>query len=96
MTQVEAILPPLWRTRWLVVENSRLDEVDRLQALFNACSYVQPWDPIFSVLSRHEIVDLVSTSVAAASSIRGIRFAARIRTQAWYWQKRSMKAKRSR
>lgn len=61
------MLPTRWRSDRLLLRDARLDDVDRLLALFNANSFVAPWDPTFRAIERPEMERLVEASLAGFS-----------------------------
>ncbi|MBP6788328.1 MAG: hypothetical protein KA170_12115, partial [Candidatus Promineofilum sp.] len=44
---VRGQLPPEWTTPRVAVRDAAADDTPTLTAIFNACAYVQPWDPTF-------------------------------------------------
>ena len=40
-------LPTNWTTRRVAVRDAADDDTPALTAIFNACTYAQPWDPTF-------------------------------------------------
>lgn len=57
------LLPSSWQTERLVMRDASLDDVARLREIFNACSYVEPWDETFKVYPEEEFRDLVEQSM---------------------------------
>jgi len=57
-------LPAAWVTRRLDVTDGAAGDAPRLTAIFNACNYVEPWDPTFHPVVEAEIVKLVRRSQA--------------------------------
>jgi hypothetical protein len=47
-----ALLPATWETVRLSINDVTLDEVALLTALYNTCSYAEPWDPTFHKAAR--------------------------------------------
>lgn len=58
-------LPVEWLTRRVAVRDSAPEDAARLTAIFNACNYVEPWDPTFHRVAEPEIGKLVKRSQAA-------------------------------
>lgn len=58
-------LPDLWETSRLMMRDSSLADAPRLQAIFNACHYVEPWDKTFYLVSEEELAQLVGQSLAS-------------------------------
>lgn len=65
-----ALLPSRWETERLVMQDGQLDQAPRLTAIFNACSYVGPWDETFQVVPEAEVAQLVTKSLSQADSDR--------------------------
>ena len=45
-------LPTNWTTRRVAVRDAADDDTPALTAIFNACTYAQPWDPTFHPVER--------------------------------------------
>jgi ribosomal protein S18 acetylase RimI-like enzyme len=60
-------LPAEWETERLVVRNATLEMVRKVRRIFNACSYVGPWDPTFKEYDEDEFASLVRKSLASSS-----------------------------
>lgn len=66
-------LPATWHTTQLHIRDSQPSDVAALTQLFNACSYVEPWDPTFAPVEETELAELVAqsmTSVGPEASFR--------------------------
>ena len=59
-------LPAAWHTARLHIRDSQPSDVPALTQLFNACSYVEPWDPTFAPVGETELAQLVTQSVASS------------------------------
>lgn len=59
-----ALLPATWETVRLSIKDVTLDEVALLTALYNTCSYAEPWDPTFHTVPESELAELVSESLS--------------------------------
>jgi ribosomal protein S18 acetylase RimI-like enzyme len=57
------LIPAQWQTEHLNIQDSVLSEVERLREVFNACNYVEKWDPTFHEESEAGIRALVSKSL---------------------------------
>lgn len=57
-------LPAEWTTRRVVVRDGAAGDAPALTALFNACHYVEPWDPTFHLVAEPEIGKLLQRSAA--------------------------------
>ena len=57
-------LPAQWTTERLIIADGVLDDVARLTAIFNACSYVEPWDPTFHLIEEDELRQLIQRSLS--------------------------------
>ncbi len=73
-----ALLPSRWETERLLMQDGQLEEVPRLTTIFNACSYVGPWDKTFQVVPEAEVAGLVTKSLSQAEldrtfKLQGIR-----------------------
>jgi hypothetical protein len=68
MTTVLALLPAAWETMRLVVNDVTRQEVTQLTALYNACSYAEPWDPTFHPIPEAELAALVNDSLSQAAA----------------------------
>ena len=42
------MLPAFWETKRLTIRDADLEEAEFLHLIFNACSYVEPWDETFA------------------------------------------------
>lgn len=58
-----AQVPPTWETRRVEVRDATAGDVAALTAIFNACAYVEPWDPTFRPVPQLEIGKLVRRSL---------------------------------
>jgi GNAT superfamily N-acetyltransferase len=58
-------LPAQWSTPRLTITDGALEDVPRLTAIFNACSYAAPWDPTFRVIEEKEVRPLIERSLSA-------------------------------
>ena len=63
-TPLRGQLPPEWTTRRVAVHDAAADDAPALTAIFNACTYVQPWDPTFHPVELPEIGQVVERSLA--------------------------------
>ena len=61
---VRGQLPPDWTTPRVAVRDAAADDTPALTAIFNACAYVQPWDPTFHPVDLPEIGKLVKRSLS--------------------------------
>ncbi len=61
-------LPTRWTTPRLTIADGALEDVPRLTALFNACSYAEPWDPTFHVVEEDELHALIERSLSSAEA----------------------------
>ena len=59
-----AQLPPAWTTGRVEVRDATAGDTPALTAIFNACAYVEPWDPTFRPVEQAEIGKLVRRSLA--------------------------------
>ena len=57
-------LPTEWTTPRVAVCDAADDDTPALTAIFNACAYVQPWDPTFHPVDLPEIGKLVKRSLS--------------------------------
>lgn len=90
-------LPAQWTTPRLVIADGVLDDVARLTAVFNACSYVEPWDPTFHVIDEDELRQVIEQSLSTDEDNRYFRLQA-VRVAAeddpigyfhlWHWSPR--------
>lgn len=69
MTEL-ALLPATWETERLSVNDVTLHEVASLTALYNTCSYAEPWDPTFHVIPETEMAELISNSLSNEPAYR--------------------------
>ncbi|MCE7985386.1 MAG: N-acetyltransferase [Caldilinea sp. CFX5] len=67
MTTELTLLPATWETARLTVNDVTLQEVAPLTALYNACSYAEPWDPTFHTIPEAELAELVNESLSNAA-----------------------------
>lgn len=63
-----ALLPVTWETVRLSVNDVSLHEVAPLTALYNTCSYAEPWDPTFHLIPETEMAELISNSLSNATA----------------------------
>ncbi|MEZ4710726.1 MAG: GNAT family N-acetyltransferase [Caldilineaceae bacterium] len=68
-----AFLPAQWATARLAIRDCSLPDTPRLQAIFNACHYVEPWDKTFYLVSEQEIAELVRQSLRVDDEHRRFR-----------------------
>lgn len=74
MTQpLPLLLPAQWTTERLIIADGVLDDVARLTALFNACSYVEPWDPTFHIVEEDELRQVIQNSLSTQEDHRYFR-----------------------
>jgi diamine N-acetyltransferase len=66
-------LPPEWTTERIRIRDSKLADVPRLTALFNACHYVAPWDPTFQLVAESELAELVTKSLSTTGETAAFR-----------------------
>ncbi|MBI1299232.1 GNAT family N-acetyltransferase [bacterium] len=77
MTQPSILLLPFqWTTTRLTIADGVLDDVARLTAVFNACSYVEPWDPTFHVIAEDELRQVIEQSLSTGDDHRYFRLQA--------------------
>ena len=57
-------LPTRWTTPRLTITDGAFEDVPKLTAIFNACSYAEPWDPTFHVIGEDELRGLVQRSLS--------------------------------
>lgn len=90
-------LPAQWTTALLIVADGVLDDVARLTAVFNACSYVEPWDPTFHVIEEDELRQVIEQSLSTDENNRYFRLQAVRRAgeddpigyfHLWHWSPR--------
>ena len=66
-------LPPEWSTQRVRIRDSKLEDVPRLTAVFNACHYVAPWDATFQLVAESELAELVQKSLSTAGETAAFR-----------------------
>lgn len=66
-------LPAQWTTARLIIADGAIDDVARLTAVFNACSYVEPWDPTFHLIEEDELHRLIQRSLSSEDADRYFR-----------------------
>jgi ribosomal protein S18 acetylase RimI-like enzyme len=66
-------LPSSWTTERIMITDSTLEDVPHLTRLFNACSYVEPWDPTFHPVPDDELYQLVVRSLATTGADQAFR-----------------------
>lgn len=59
-----ALLPSCWTTPRLQIEDASPTEIPCLHTIFNACAYVEPWDPTFRLVAVDELSLVVAQSLA--------------------------------
>ncbi len=64
------LLPATWETARLSIKDVMLDEVALLTALYNTCSYAEPWDPTFHTVPESELAELVNESLSSEPAHR--------------------------
>ena len=59
------MLPASWETTRLTISDGNLEEAKILRQIFNACSYVEPWDESLRIRSRtsSQLEQLIQKSV---------------------------------
>lgn len=60
-----ALIPREWRTGRLLMRDASTEEVPRLTAVVNACSYVSAWDETFAPAPESEVETLVRRSITS-------------------------------
>ena len=65
METVICLLPSAWGTEHLNITDSQIQEVEQLRDVFNACCYVEKWDPTFSIVDYDVIAELVTKSLSS-------------------------------
>ena len=55
-------LPGQWATKRVAVRDGAAEDVGQLTAIFNACNYVESWDPTFHRVEQPEIGKLIKRS----------------------------------
>lgn len=68
MTKSFDLLPVTWATARLSITDVTELEVVELTALYNRCSYAEPWDPTFHVIPEMEMAELVSDSLSSEAA----------------------------
>lgn len=59
-------VPPEWETARLSLRDVAEGDVDALTALYNANAHLGKWDPVFKVVERSELEELVAKSITRA------------------------------
>jgi len=62
-----------WMTERILVVDSTLEDVPYLTQIFNACGYVEPWDPTFHTVVDDELTRLVLQSIATTGADQSFR-----------------------
>ena len=57
-------LPAAWTTRRVAVRDGTAGDAPALAVIFNACHYVEPWDPTFYLVQEPEIGKLLTRSAS--------------------------------
>ena len=63
MIDIPRQLPAAWTTHRLDVRDATPADADALTAIFNACAYVEPWDPTFRPVDRAELDRVIKRSL---------------------------------
>jgi hypothetical protein len=66
-------LAPIWRTARVLIRDCQLQDIPHLAAIFNACNYMEKWDPTFHIVDESEIKQLVENSLAKTGEHRDFR-----------------------
>jgi diamine N-acetyltransferase len=66
-------LAPIWRTARVLIRDCQLQDIPHLAAIFNACNYMEKWDPTFHIVDEREIKQLVENSLAKTGEHRDFR-----------------------
>ncbi|MCX6046797.1 MAG: GNAT family N-acetyltransferase [Chloroflexi bacterium] len=61
---IDQALPSQWATARLTLHDSQLSDAPRLTQIFNACAYVEPWDPTFHPIPETELAQLIVDSLS--------------------------------
>ena len=64
------MLPPSWKTKRLTIGDVKLAEAESVRDIFNACSYVEPWDETFAPTDIETTEKLVRKSVRAQDAFK--------------------------
>lgn len=66
-------LAPEWFTERVHIKDSKIEDVPLLTGIFNACHYVEQWDPTFYLVEAAEIKQLVEKSLSETGENKGFR-----------------------
>lgn len=66
-------IAPQWSTKRVDIRDATPEDVASLAALFNACNYVETWDPTFHQVDTLEIKKLVKRSLSTSDDHLGFR-----------------------
>lgn len=58
-------LPARWKTKRIEVRDGVAEDRAALTTIFNACHYVEPWDPTFHTVSEPELAKVLKRSAAS-------------------------------
>ncbi len=64
------MLPAFWETKRLTIRDADLEEAELLHLIFNACSYVEPWDETFAPTDIQDAEELVRRSVQGEDAFK--------------------------
>ncbi len=70
MTLDDKMLPGSWGTKDLKICDAELAEAESIRDIFNACSYVEPWDETFAPTDIETSEELVGKSVRGEDAFR--------------------------
>ncbi len=57
-------IPAHWATARLTISDSQATDTARLTQIFNACAYIEPWDPTFHPIPEAELAQLITDSLS--------------------------------
>lgn len=60
----DQFLPAQWETMRLTISDSQATDTARLTKIFNACAYIEPWDPTFHQIPETELAQLITDSLS--------------------------------
>ncbi len=64
------MLPASWETTRLTISDGNLEEAKILRQIFNACSYVEPWDETFAPTDIQSSEELIRKSLRGENAFR--------------------------
>src|SRR3990172_2160613 len=73
MNKIGKYLAAEWFSERVHIRDSRMQDVQQLTEIFNACNYVEPWDPTFSIIDESVIKPLIEKSLSTDGENVGFR-----------------------